>query len=49
MNCPNCGIENEDNWPISINGKIEWGGCQGCWEEQCDEAWWDSAIEFLSK
>ena len=38
--CPKCGRLNTDNWPLEINGKIEEGGCQECWEEQCDENWW---------
>jgi len=42
MNCPKCGIENDDNWSISINGKIECGGCQICWENESDDAWWDA-------
>jgi len=41
MNCPLCNIENDDNWPVSVNGDIKEGGCQECWEQQCDDAWWD--------
>jgi hypothetical protein len=42
MICPNCLKENTDNWPLSIGGDILWGGCQECWEKQCDDEWWDA-------
>jgi hypothetical protein len=38
--CPKCGVENDDNWPLEIDGEIKDGGCQDCWEADCDEAWW---------
>lgn len=41
MKCPMCGIDNSDNWPLDIDGKIVEGGCQNCWEDQSDAAWWD--------
>ena len=41
MTCPGCKKENDDNWPLKINDKIKIGGCQECWEEQCDIAWWE--------
>jgi len=40
MNCPKCGKENTDNWPLEINGKIVDGGCQDCWEVECYNKWW---------
>ena len=40
MNCPKCGKENTDNWPLEINGEIVDGGCQECWEIEWDEKWW---------
>ena len=39
--CPLCGKLNDDDWPLEIGGKIVEGGCQDCWEQQCDEAWWE--------
>ena len=39
--CPQCGTLNEDNYPLEINGKIVEGGCQDCWEKQCDDSWWE--------
>lgn len=48
MRCPNCGEENDDNWPVSINGEIEDGGCQKCWENESDSAWWD-AINMIGE
>lgn len=43
MICPICRKENDDNWPVKVNGKIEDGGCQECWEKQSDEEWWKVA------
>ena len=47
--CPNpkCGIENDDNWPLEIDGEILEGGCQDCWEAACSVDWWD-AVEALA-
>ena len=39
--CPACGVPNDDNWPIHVNGKAVDGGCQGCWEKDCDREWWE--------
>lgn len=39
--CPKCGTLNEDNYPLEVAGKIIEGGCQDCWEKQCDDAWWE--------
>lgn len=44
MICPRCGIENSDNWPIRVDGKIKDGGCQDCWESECDRTWWNTVI-----
>jgi len=40
--CPKCGKMNDDNWPLTIDGEIKEGGCQMCWEEESDEAWWEA-------
>ena len=40
MICPNCKQENDDNWPLELDGKMAHGGCQDCWETQCDKEWW---------
>jgi hypothetical protein len=42
--CPVCGTHNNDNWPVEVNGKIKRGGCQDCWERQCDAAWWKMVV-----
>jgi len=39
--CPKCEKENEDDWPLMIDGEPKDGGCQECWEAECDEAWWE--------
>ena len=44
MICPNCKQENDDNWPLEINGKIAYGGCQDCGEEQ-----WDAYRDYLER
>ena len=31
--CPVCGKPNNDDWPLCIDGTIEEGGCQICWEQ----------------
>ena len=41
MTCPKCKAKNVDNWPLEINGKIIWGGCQDCWEAECDCKYWE--------
>lgn len=46
--CPRCGIKNDDDWPISIDGVVNSGGCQDCWEDESDRAWWKE-IEKLAK
>lgn len=42
MTCPKCGKENDDNWPVAVFGEIKWGGCQVCWETECDVVWWEA-------
>ena len=37
--CQLCRKENDDNYPVEANGHIKEGGCQECWEKQCDEEW----------
>lgn len=52
MICPKCGKENDDNWPVIINDQIMDGGCQDCWEKECDQSWWKAVImlnEFKEK
>ena len=44
MTCPKCEKENDDNWPLDIYGKILFGGCQDCWEKECDDTWWEAVI-----
>ena len=39
--CPLCGVLNEDDWPLDIDGEIKDGGCQDCWEAQTSAGWWD--------
>jgi len=39
--CPKCGAKHKDNWPVTVNGNVEIGGCQECWEAECSEAFWD--------
>lgn len=38
--CPHCGRGNSDNWPLDVKGEIVDGGCQDCWESECDKSWW---------
>jgi hypothetical protein len=44
--CPRCGNENQDNWPLEIDGEIKDGGCQGCWEAECSRTWWEAQPIF---
>ncbi len=44
MKCPICETENTDNWPVTVDGDIQDGGCQECWEKECDESWWEAVI-----
>ena len=46
MKCPKCGIGNDDNWPLEINGEIIEGGCQDCWEADCANSWWEM-VEYI--
>ena len=45
-NCPKCGELNSDNWPITVDEIIQWGGCQTCWETESDAQWWDTVIAY---
>ena len=45
MKCPKCGKENTDDWPLEIGDEITEGGCQDCWENQCDKSWWNAIEE----
>ena len=47
MKCPICHTENDDNWPVKVDDKISYGGCQECWEEQTDAEWWKVVIDIL--
>lgn len=38
--CPKCGQLNDDDWPLKIKDQICDGGCQDCWESECDKSWW---------
>ena len=42
LKCPKCGKANDDNWPITVGDRCLDGGCQECWEEECDKAWWEA-------
>ena len=46
--CPGCGRSNTDDWPLEIEGEILEGGCQECWEADCDKSWWEMVV-FLDK
>jgi len=39
--CPKCGKLNDDDWPLEIDDEIVDGGCQDCWEADCDKSWWE--------
>lgn len=49
--CPNCKAKNNDDWPITVEGKIREGGCQECWETECAKGWWkgQAAVERAPK
>ena len=49
MICPKCGRENDDDWPLDIDGEIKEGGCQDCWEAACDKSWWEMVEAFQIK
>ena len=38
--CPRCGTSNCDNWPLMMGDTVQMGGCQDCWEAECDAEWW---------
>ena len=42
--CPACGTLNDDNWPIEVGGENKSGGCQECWEKECDASWWEAVV-----
>jgi len=42
MKCPRCGEENTANWPLIVGGELKDGGCQTCWEAECDKIWWET-------
>ena len=41
MICPICKKENADDWLLDVNGKLESGCCQDCWEQETDIKWWN--------
>ena len=45
--CPKCGKQNCDGWPLDVGGEIKQGGCQACWETECDEKWWSATGDKL--
>lgn len=45
--CPMCGVINDDDWPITVGHEVIGGGCQTCWETECDAKWWEM-IEKLN-
>ena len=47
MQCPKCGTENTDNWPIHVGDEVKAGGCQECWEAECDESWAQQAFVLM--
>lgn len=40
IQCPKCGAIDDANWPITVGGQVVEGGCQNCWEAECDADWW---------
>jgi hypothetical protein len=45
MICPKCHgpIEpGESTWPVTVDGRVEVGGCQDCWEATADASWWEA-------
>jgi len=46
MKCPKCGRENDDNYPLDVDGKIVEGGCVECWENESDREWWKTVIKL---
>lgn len=49
MICPHCGEENTDDWPLWVDGEVEHGGCQECWEADCAREWWKIMTETTSE
>ena len=49
MKCPKCGKENDDNWPITVGSEILPHGCQDCWEEESDIAWWKMFDKIITR
>ena len=47
--CPKCGLLNDDDWPVTVDGVAQDGGCQLCWEAEADAMWWDAvtAMEVM--
>lgn len=44
MQCAICGKENDDDWPVTVEGAIMDGGCQDCWEREADAKWWKAVV-----
>ena len=44
MLCPCCKREvyEDVRWPVEVDGEIVEGGCQECWEKECDRTFWDA-------
>ena len=46
--CPRCYEMNTDNWPVTtLDGTVQEGGCQACWEDECAAGWWQEMASGL--
>lgn len=46
FNCPKCGVPNDEDWPITVNGVVEDGGCYECFDKEADAKWWEAVVEL---
>ena len=47
MICPLCGVENNDNWPVAVNGVVKQGGCQDIDNANGNRIFWKDNIRVL--
>ena len=43
MKCPKCErkiFPGEITWIIEVGNDFVGGGCQECWEDECNDSWW---------
>lgn len=47
--CPKCGEESDADWLVTVAGHVVRGGCQKCWESECDKTWAEAMNDLSAR